>query len=159
MARIDAPLLDYLDITFFHQLIFETPKLTHFFSRTQKLQTHDKAQVFFADWGVSVTLPQTSDGRLNLGVSCSQSDWQLSSLAQLCSSSFPQVPIPGVEHLYMLEDRFSRLRWLARSVWDRREHWTSKLSDSRLVNVASAVDMVSRENWPECGIRREKYTR
>ena len=111
VARIDAPLLDYLDITFFHQLIFETPQLTQFFSRTPKLQTHDKAQVFFADWGVSVTLPQTSDGRLNLGVSCRQSDWQLSSLAQLCSSSFPQALIPGVEHLYILEDRFPRLRW------------------------------------------------
>ena len=111
VARIDAPLLDYLDITFFHQLIFETPQLTQFFSRTPKLQTHDKAQVFFADWGVSVTLPQTSDGRLNLGVSCRQSDWQLSSLAQLCSSSFPQALIPGVEHLYILEDKFPRLRW------------------------------------------------
>ena len=108
VARIDAPLLDYLDITFFHQLIFQ---LTQFFSRAPKLQTHDKAQVFFADWGVSVTLPQTSDGRLNLGVSCRQSDWQLSSLAQLCSSSFPQALIPGVEHLYILEDRFPRLRW------------------------------------------------
>ena len=91
VARIDTPLIDYLDITFFHQLIFETPQLTQFFNRTPKLQTHDKAQVFFADWGGSVALSQTSDGRLNLGVSCKQSDWQLSSLAQLCSSSFPHI--------------------------------------------------------------------
>jgi hypothetical protein len=111
VALIDVPLLDYLDITFFHQLIFETPQLTQFIGRTPKLQTHDKTQVFFSDWGVSITLPQTFDGRLNLGVSCRQSDWQLSSLAQLCSSSFHQTLIPAVEHLYILEDRFPRLRW------------------------------------------------
>ena len=28
LARIDAPLLDYLDITLFHQLIFNAPQVT-----------------------------------------------------------------------------------------------------------------------------------
>ena len=157
VARIDAPLLDYLDITFFHQLIFETPQLTQFFSRTPKLQTHDKAQVFFADWGVSVTLPQTSDGRLNLGVSCRQSDWQLSSLAQLCSSSFPQALIPGVEHLYILEDRFPRLRWqddIESSQWLEllRPFITVKslyLSREFMLRIAPTLQELVRERMTE----------
>ena len=111
LARIDAPLLDNLDITFFHQLMFSTPQLTQFIDRTPKFKAHDKAQVFFSSWGVSVTLPQTLDGRLNLGISCKQPDWQLSSLAQVCSSSFPHALIPAVEHLYILEERFPRLLW------------------------------------------------
>ena len=120
LARIDAPLLDNLDITFFHQLMFSTPQLTQFIDRTPNFKAHDKAQVFFSSWGVSVTLPQTLDGRLNVGISCKQPDWQLSSLAQFCSSSFPHALIPVVEHLYILEERFPRLLWqddIASSQW------------------------------------------
>jgi hypothetical protein len=103
VARIDAPLLDKLTITFFHQLIFDTPRLTQFISRTPRLKTHVEARVFFSSLDVSVTLPQTFDGRLHFEISCRQPDWQLSSLAQVCSSSFPQGLIPAVEHLYILE--------------------------------------------------------
>ena len=35
-----------------------------------------------------------------------QSDWQLSSLAQVCGSSFPRALISAVEHLYILENIF-----------------------------------------------------
>jgi hypothetical protein len=44
-------------------------------------------------------------------ISCSRPDWQLSSLAQVCGSFFPQALNPTVEHLYILEDRYSGLRW------------------------------------------------
>ena len=111
VGRIDAPLLNNLDITFLHQLIFSTPQITQFISRTPNFKAHDRAQVFFSDWGVLITLPQTVDGKLSLGISCKQSDWQLSSLAQICSSSFPQALISAVEHLYILEDTFPRLHW------------------------------------------------
>jgi hypothetical protein len=116
VARIDVPQLDNLEITFFHQLIFNTPQLTHFISRTPKFKSHDEARVFLSDgnWDVSITLPQTSNGSLRLGIvgECGHSDWQLSSLAQICSSSFPQNFIPAVEHLHILEHRFSQLSWL-----------------------------------------------
>ena len=100
-ARIDAPLLDNLIITFFHQLIFDTPQLTQFIRRTPKLKAHDQAHVVLSEDHVWVTLPQTPDGNLHLGISCKQSDWQLSSLAQICSLSFPQAFISAVEHLYI----------------------------------------------------------
>jgi hypothetical protein len=112
VARVDAPLLGYSDITFFHQLIFDTPQLTRFISHTPKFKTREEAHLLFSDFNVRVvTLPQMSDGAFDLGISCKQSDWQLSSLAQACSSIFPQALISTVERLYILEDRFSRLRW------------------------------------------------
>jgi hypothetical protein len=111
VARIDSPLLDDLVITFFHQLILDTPQLTQFITRTPKFKAHDEARVYFSNCGVWVTLPQAFDGVLNVGISCGQSDWQLSSLAQICSSIFPHAFIPVLEHLYILEERFSRLCW------------------------------------------------
>jgi hypothetical protein len=43
VAGIDAPVLDKLTITFFHQLIFDTPQVIHFISRTPKLKAYDEA--------------------------------------------------------------------------------------------------------------------
>ena len=105
LARIDAPLLNNLWITFFHQLIFDTPLLAQFITRTPNFKAHNEAHVFFLDEEVSVTLPQISNEMLRLGISSRRTDWQLSSLAQVCRSSFPTF-IPTVEHLYLLEDEF-----------------------------------------------------
>jgi hypothetical protein len=100
-----------LAITFFHQLIFDTPHLTQFIIRTPGFEAHGEARVVFSDWDVSVTVPQAFDGALELGTSCRQSDWQLSSLSQICSTSFPRALIPAVEHLFVVGDGFSRLHW------------------------------------------------
>jgi F-box-like len=116
VARINAPLLDKLSIVFFHQLIFDTPLLTQFISRVPNLKTHDGAQllVAFSDEETWVTFPRTPDGShgtLQLGISCRQPDWQLSSLAQVFSLPFAQALIPVVEHLYILEKGFTRRQW------------------------------------------------
>jgi hypothetical protein len=113
VARIDTPLLYHLDMTFFHQLIFDITQLAQFISRgsrRQRDEAFNTARVIFSDSRVTVSLPEPSYG-LVLGVSCRQSDWQLSALAQVCSSSFPHAFIPTVEHLYILEDESSRPRW------------------------------------------------
>jgi hypothetical protein len=60
---------------------------------------------------VIVSLPGPFVDGLKLEISCKQSDWQLSALAQVCSS-FSQAFIPAVEHLFIVEDGFSpRPRW------------------------------------------------
>ena len=105
MGRIDAPLLDNLQITFFHQLIFNTPQLTQLISRTPNFKTHDTVHLLFSAGVVSIMV----DERLRLEVSCSRPDWQLSSLAQVCGSSFPRALIPAVERLYILERAFTPL--------------------------------------------------
>jgi hypothetical protein len=112
VARIDAPLLHVLDIRFFFQLIFDTPQLAQFIDRTPMLNARDEAQVVFSDSGATVSLPQTiGDRRLELGISCQRIDWQLSSLAQVCESCFPRALISAVEHLHILEKRFSPHHW------------------------------------------------
>jgi hypothetical protein len=101
VARIDAPLLNDLMITFFHQRqrIFDTPQLTEFISLTPKFYAYNRALVNLFSWSVSVTLPRPFDGALELGIAYKQPDWQFSFLTQLCSSSFPLIP--AVEHLYI----------------------------------------------------------
>ena len=108
VARIDAPLLDELEISFFHQLIYDTPQLTEFINRTPKFKAYNEARVEFSDSRVSVTTDSALvlDG-LGLKILCTQSDWQLSSLAQVCSSGF----IPTVEHLYIFQRPNTLLPW------------------------------------------------
>jgi hypothetical protein len=104
VARIDTPLLGTLDITFFHEPIFDTPELNQFISRTPNFQTHDRVLVVFSLSDVSVRLPQTL-GKLELGVSFEHSDfWHLSSLARVCSSSLPQALLPAVEYFFIFEE-------------------------------------------------------
>ena len=104
VARINAPLLNVLDIRFFLQLIFETPHLAQFIDRTPQLKTIDEARVVFSDSGATVSLTRRSDDKgLELGISCRPVDWQLSSLEQVCGSCLPQALISAVEHLYILE--------------------------------------------------------
>jgi hypothetical protein len=113
VARIDAPLLDSLKIRFFHQLIFDTPQLAQFFARTPNIQPAVDAGIVFFNDKVLMTSPSTSPRQIELTISCRQSDWQLSSLAQVCSSSLPEAFIPKVERLYIYdyENEYDRLRW------------------------------------------------
>ena len=101
VAQIDAPLLNYSDMTFFHQLTFDTPQLTQFISRIRKFKANDEAHVAFSRSYVSITLSEPLYGMLELKISCQQSDWQLSSLTQVCNSSFLQTLTPTVERLYI----------------------------------------------------------
>jgi hypothetical protein len=88
LARIDAPLLDCLGITFFHQLIFDTPQLAQFISRTPKLmiplKLPDAACIVFSELDIHVVLrlsrkPREYDkDELMLKISCRELDWQLS---------------------------------------------------------------------------------
>ena len=111
VAQIDAPILNALEITFFHQLIFDTPQLTQFISRTPKFNTYDRARVVFSELDVRITLSQTFEETLKLGILSNQSEWQLSSLAQVRSSFFPQDLLLTVEYLHILENEFWRPDW------------------------------------------------
>jgi hypothetical protein len=115
VSGIDAPQLGQLSITFFHQLIFDTPQLTQFISRipTLVLKVRDQlqARLVFSLRDVYVVFPWALGGEFRIGVPCTESNSQLSALAQLCTSSFPQLLIPTVEHLYIVERRYSRPHW------------------------------------------------
>jgi hypothetical protein len=108
-SRIDAPLLCDLFITFFNQLIFNTPRLCSFISRAERLRSQSQVCVTFQ--GDCVELFHTLDRRprLRLMILCKGSDWQLSSLTQFCDSPF--LSFFNLEHLEICEDSFSRPRW------------------------------------------------
>ena len=110
VTQIDAPLLNQLYITFFHQLVFDTPQLVQFISHTPTLKAYDEARMTFSDSCATISLPWRDNLGLQLRILCRQSDWQLSSLAQVCASFFPQALIPIPEHLY-IEIAFPRPLW------------------------------------------------
>jgi hypothetical protein len=113
VARIDTPLLDSLEITFFRQLIFHTPQFAQFIGRTPNLMAYDEAHVVFTTSQAELKLSQYKLARyrrrgLMLEIYCNQSDWQLSMLAQVCTSSVPLIS--SLEHLYIHEYEIMLIR-------------------------------------------------
>jgi hypothetical protein len=111
VAQINAPLLDKFVMTFFQQQTFETLQLARFICRSPKFKTHDEAHVLFSDHDALISFSQTHARKLELRISCRRPDLQLSSLAQICSSSFPQTFVPFVETLHILEGEFPPPYW------------------------------------------------
>jgi hypothetical protein len=104
VARIDAPLLDSIGITFkfFHRSIFDIPVLAQFIRRTRRFQALNEAHVDFGCNIVDVrSLPPTRifDEKLGLRITCNDVVWDPSSVAQVFTLFFPSVYT--VEHLYV----------------------------------------------------------
>jgi hypothetical protein len=129
VARIDTPLLDDLNITFFYHIIFDTPQLAQFISRTPKFEAPDEAYLKFSDSDVSVTLPrpETFAGTFHFAISCTDPLWQLSSLTQVCTSPLYQALIPTVEHLYILDAEFLRPCWQDDTNEEESSQWLELL--------------------------------
>ena len=110
LPRLDTPQLCKFHITFFNRIIFDTPQLFQFISR-QTLMVPEEVDIRFTSKTVIVKFPsQTSDfGVLSVGILCTASEWQLSSLGQVCTSSLPHVST--LEDLYIFEDREDPPRW------------------------------------------------
>jgi hypothetical protein len=111
VAYIDAPRLNDLVVTFFNQIVFETPRFIQFVSRTPKLKIFEKADVVFEYGYASVDLSsRTSDhGNLNVTIPCIELDWQVSSTEQICTSCLP--PLSTLDDIYIYEDPHSQPDW------------------------------------------------
>jgi hypothetical protein len=107
LARIDAPRLNKLDISFFNQIIFDTPQLFQFISRRPTLRAREAGYIEFnAGFATVKFRPQTSifdSDALSVRIRCTVSEWQLSSVGQVCTLSLP--PASTLEDLYILEYR------------------------------------------------------
>ena len=102
VARIDAPRLRRLNITLFNDIVFDTPQLIRFISHTPTFEAFDKASVVFWDHAARITLSRAHklpNEMFRVGISCTELDWQLSFLEQVCTSSLP--PLSTLEDLYM----------------------------------------------------------
>jgi hypothetical protein len=111
VAGIDAPRLNNLSVTFFNQIVFDTPQSIQFISRTPRLKALKEARVAFGDYAASINLSsQTSGhGKLNVEILCGELDWQVSSLEQVCTLCLP--PLPTLEDLYIYERPLSQPDW------------------------------------------------
>jgi len=111
VARIDAPLLDHAAIIFFNQLIFDTPQLPQFMRRTERLTSPTRAVVTFHPHTVQISLfSPISSAKFDLQISCNESDWQISSVEQICIQCTPILS--HVEGLEIREGSFLRPEWL-----------------------------------------------
>ncbi|KAI9451524.1 hypothetical protein F5148DRAFT_543526 [Russula earlei] len=91
LAQIEVPLLSRLVITFFMDIIFVLPQLHRLISQVESFNSCDRAAVYTLDRAIRFTVYRGTDQlpTLSLEISCRELDWQLASLAQICSSSFP----------------------------------------------------------------------
>jgi hypothetical protein len=112
VTRIDTPQLNILYITFFNQIDFDCPRLAQFINCTPTLRALDEARVQFNDSTASVKFryltSQFGLDYLEIGISCREPDWQLSSIEQVCNLSLH--PLSTVQDLY-IERRYSELVW------------------------------------------------
>ncbi|KAF8494185.1 hypothetical protein F5888DRAFT_676722 [Russula emetica] len=111
LARIDAPRLNELRIAFFNQIIFDTPQLFQLISRRPTLRASERGHIEFNPGAIIVGFPSQTLNYVALSVEilCGTTEWQLSSLEQICTSSLP--PVSTLEDLYIFEDQYNALNW------------------------------------------------
>jgi hypothetical protein len=157
VAQIDTPLLSWFKITLLNQLIFNTPLLGLFISRTETSKSPQRADVKFWGWGVEVELYPLSrnslhrDDRLSLAILCRPSDWQLSSLAQVCDSVLS--PLPTLERLE-IDIKRSWEDDVENSQWVELLHPFTSIKDlllrgESIQHVAPALEQLSGERLTE----------
>ena len=124
VARIDAPLLDFIGITIFHEFTFDISQLAQFMRRTTRFQTLIETHVDFyfnVNFNQCVvqieSFPstQTFDDKSMLTILHRESDGLLLSLAQVFTSFVPSIY--EVERLYLYgrpqwQDDAEGIQWL-----------------------------------------------
>jgi len=159
LARIDVPLLYDLLVTFFMDLNFDVPQLHRLIGRAEEFKTFDHAVVFISDHAIQLNLyPKTGllDHRvLKLQINCRELDWQLSSLAQVCGSSFSLIST--LEELEIREGYLSSSHWkddMENAQWlELLDPFTALnslyLTDGVAQRVCVALEGLSRERATE----------
>ena len=108
VTHINTPQLSSLYITFFNQIVFDTPQLVQFISRTPTLKLLEKARLSIDADAASIELNSRAAGYgffegIHVKVPCKELDWQISSLEQICTLCLP--PLSMLEVLYICEHR------------------------------------------------------
>ena len=111
VSRIDTPRLYQLSTTFFNDIDFDTPELIQFVSRTLTFKAPTEARVVFGIFTAWVTLRSQAPSfeEFKAVILSKVPNWQLSSLAQICTSSLPFLST--TENFYVSENLQSQLDW------------------------------------------------
>ncbi|KAI9451040.1 hypothetical protein BJY52DRAFT_1419285 [Lactarius psammicola] len=91
VARINAPRLGDIDITFFSQPTLDAWQLGLFINCIEMWRSPLRAEILSSRAAISISITSTQPGtlaRLGLQISCEQLDWQLSSISQICDHFF-----------------------------------------------------------------------
>jgi hypothetical protein len=107
VTRIDTPQLDGLEITFFNQIDFDTPRLVQFINCSPKLRKRDAHVEFHNNYARVGFSPEFST--FEITIPCMEPDWQLSSVEQICNS-FLHPLSTHVEYL-LIESHYSGVVW------------------------------------------------
>ncbi|KAH8984721.1 hypothetical protein EDB92DRAFT_2116998 [Lactarius akahatsu] len=98
VARIDAPVLEDIDITLFSQPTMDASQLGRFVERIGIQVPLSQAEVQMSGHAISISFTSSgSSTPLRLQISCKQLDWQLSSMTQVCDQFSPFLS--GVKNL------------------------------------------------------------
>ena len=90
VARIDAPRLKGIDITFFSQPTMDASQLGRFIERIEMQTSLIQADIETSAHAISISFTNTRTFvPLRLQISCNQLDWQLSCMAQVCDQISP----------------------------------------------------------------------
>ena len=97
MARIDAPRLNGMGITFFNDIVFDAAQFTRLISNTSMFNTFHEARVSLGyDIAIKFSSKASGDEELEIKILCRELDWQVSALEKVCASS--------LSPLFTLED-------------------------------------------------------
>jgi hypothetical protein len=111
VARIDTPLLNKLNVTFFMDLIFDIPRLRHFIGRAERLEPWNQAVMEFNNRGIWISNSYLLPSLFRLEIRCERPDWQLSSMAQVFGQQLPLLS--HVERLEVIfQYRRSDIMWI-----------------------------------------------
>jgi hypothetical protein len=93
VARVDAPHLKDIDITFFSQPTIDASQLGQFIERMEMQTLFAEADIQTSAHAISISINSFKNSitstPLRLQISCKRLDWQLSSLAQICDQFSP----------------------------------------------------------------------
>ena len=89
VARIDTPRVHTLNISFFHQLIFDIQQLSNFIRHVGLLRSSNDAKLIFFNDHIDINLSPLKatdfSKKFNLRIYCGAIDSQVSSIAQICN--------------------------------------------------------------------------
>src|SRR5712672_4452144 len=142
LARIDTPLLYKLFIMSFMDLDFDVSQLHRLIGHAEEFKAYNHAKVVIFDCSIDLSLhPKTGSldysRRLELRIKCRELDWQLSSLAQFCSPSFPLIST-----LEELEIRESKLP---------SSHWKDDMEDTQWLELLNSFNAL-KNLYLTCGV-------
>ena len=106
VARIGAPRLGDIDITLFSQPTMDVSQLGQFIERIGMNTTLSEVDIQASAHAIFIFFKNSSTSPpFRLQISCKQLDWQLSSMAQVCTKFSPFVF--GVQHLVFTTNDWS----------------------------------------------------